>query len=346
MTLKDGGEGCGKDGAERDATAADTGELYRTFAAREAAGNSDSYRDLAERTGRDGELLALIGRLPEPKRQPNLLFGAVRHLGGPVGAGYPAFRAWVAAHWAEVRATVLARRTRTDEPGRCAVLLPLLAALPQPLALIEVGASAGLCLYPDRYRYRYDGPGLDEPVLGDGDGPVLECAATGTGAFRPPRRRPEVVWRAGVDLNPLDVRDDGDVRWLESLVWPEQTHRLERLRAAVRTARAEPPELLCGDLNQAVRTLVRRAPAGATPVVFHSAVLSHLPAREREEFAGTMRRLPGHWISNEAPAVLPAVAARLPRPAPADRAVLTLALDERPVAFTGPHGRSLEWFGS
>ena len=44
---------------------------------------------------------------------------------------------------------------QTNEAGRCAVLLPVLAALPQPLALLEVGASAGLCLYPDRYAYRY-----------------------------------------------------------------------------------------------------------------------------------------------------------------------------------------------
>ncbi len=40
----------------------------------------------------------------------------------------------------------MSKRTQTNEPGRCAVLLPLLAALPQPLALLEVGASAGLCL--------------------------------------------------------------------------------------------------------------------------------------------------------------------------------------------------------
>ena len=39
---------------------------------------------------------------------------------------------------------ILARRTQTNEPARCAVLLPALAQLPQPLALIEAGASAGL----------------------------------------------------------------------------------------------------------------------------------------------------------------------------------------------------------
>ncbi|MFJ2580140.1 DUF2332 domain-containing protein [Kitasatospora aureofaciens] len=320
---------------------------------------------MAEGVAGDGELRVLVAGLPAAKQQPNLLFGAVRYLGGPVTEGYPAFREWASAHWAEVSATMLARRTQTNEAGRCATLLPLLAALPGPLALIEVGASAGLCLYPDRYRYRYldaaageagavtAGPagGVVGGVVaefGAGASPVtLDCAVSGPvplpAALR--ERLPEVVWRAGIDLNPLDVRAEDDMRWLEALVWPEQTHRLDRLRGAVRIARAEPPELVRGDLNAAVRKLVALVPAGATPVVFHSAVLAYLSPEAREEFAVTMRGLPGHWISNEAVAVLPAVERRLPRPAPAGTGLFALALDERPVAFTGPHGQSLDWFG-
>jgi hypothetical protein len=155
---------------------------------------------------------------------------------------------------------------------------------------------------------------------------------------------PTVAWRAGVDLNPLDVRDADDVRWLECLIWPEQPHRLDRLRNAVRLARTDPPHLVRGDLNQTIRELVAQAPPDATPVVFHSAVLAYLVAGACDAFAETMRSLPGHWISNEAPGVLPSVERRLPCPEPAGRAVYALALDERPVAFTGPHGQSLEWF--
>jgi hypothetical protein len=54
-----------------------------------------------------------------------------------------------------------------------AVLLPLLVSLPQPLALLEVGASAGLCLYPDVYAYRYG-----DASVGAGD-VVLGCALSG-----------------------------------------------------------------------------------------------------------------------------------------------------------------------
>ncbi|MGW3043637.1 DUF2332 domain-containing protein [Kitasatospora sp. NPDC001159] len=327
-----------------------TGNLYLAFAEREARGNSAAYQELAERVAGDAELLGLLGELPVPKRQPNLLFGAVRHLGGPVTEGWPAFRDWAATRWDEVSATMLERRTQTNEAGRCATLLPLLASLPQPLALIEVGASAGLCLYPDRYRYRYVPEGESgaavEEFGAEGSPVTLECAVSGpvpmVDSLR--ERLPEVVWRAGIDLNPLDVRAEEDMRWLESLVWPEQTHRLERLRGAVQVARTEPPLLTRGDLNATVRELVAQAPAQATPVVFHSAVLAYLPPEAREEFAGTMRELPGHWISNEAIAVLPTVAERLPAQAPARPGLFALALDEQPVAYTGPHGQSLDWF--
>ena len=93
-----------------------------------------------------------------------------------------------------MRATVLARATQTNEAGRCAVLLPFLAELPQPLALLEVGASAGLCLLPDRYSYRYD----DGTDLDPHDGPrtsLLPCAL-GPGVAAPgacPRSRGEPV---------------------------------------------------------------------------------------------------------------------------------------------------------
>lgn len=80
-------------------------------------------------------------------------------------------------------------------------------------------------------------------------------------------------------------------------------------------------------------------------MVFHSAVLPYLSAGERDAFADTVRSLPGHWVSNESPGLLPSVEARLPRAVSADRAVFALALDERPVAFGGPHGQWLEWFG-
>jgi hypothetical protein len=293
---------------------------------------SPAYERLALAVARDPELLALAASLPEGKRQPNLLFGVVRLLGGPV-AEPGAFREYVLEHWPAIAAEASVRITQTNEAGRCALLLPVLAALPQPIALLEVGASAGLCLYPDRYGYRYG-----DRVVREGD-PMLECAVEGVA---PPRLVPRVAWRAGLDLNPLDVASPADVAWLEALIWPEHAHRRARLRAAAAVAAADPPLLLRGDLLDDLPALAARVPPGATPVVFHSSVLYHVPAARRAAFVELVRGLPGHWVSIEAPDVVPF--AGLPEP-PDGAHHNVLALDGVPLAWTRGHGQAMSWFG-
>ncbi|WP_345630748.1 DUF2332 domain-containing protein [Rugosimonospora acidiphila] len=308
-------------------------ETYVEFATCEARGVSPAYELLSLAVSRDADLLALLDTLPPGKRQPNLLFGVVRLLGGPIGDP-DAFREYAVANWPEIEARMRTRATQTNEAGRCALLLPVLAALPQPLALLEVGASAGLCLYPDRYSYRYG-----DHTVGAG-GPVLECAASG---IAPPDRVPEVVWRAGLDLNPLRVTDPDDLAWLDALIWPEHEHRRARLRAAAAVAAAEPPLLVRGDLVDDLPELAARAPAGATLVVFHSSALYQVPAPRREAFVEVVRGLPGHWIAIEAPGVVGY--GTLPVP-PDDTLHNVLALDGAPLAWTRPHGQGLAWFGA
>jgi hypothetical protein len=93
-------------------------------------------------------ILAYLSELPREKQQPNLLFAAVKYLHG-TPRGWEDFRALIQQRGDEIAGIMKARRTQTNVPERCATLLPLLARLPQPLALLEVGASAGLCLLPD-----------------------------------------------------------------------------------------------------------------------------------------------------------------------------------------------------
>jgi hypothetical protein len=310
-----------------------TAYRYRFMAERQLRGSSPSYERLCLGVADDPELIALLDTLPAPKRQPNLLLASVRYRRGPIGS-YPAFRAFVLAHWDELSATMLAQRTQTNEARRCAVLLPALATVPGPLALLEVGASAGLCLYPDRYAYRYD----DRPVLGSSP-LVLGCRTSG--AVPVPSQLPSVVWRAGLDLNPLDVRRDEDVRWLESLIWPEHAERFAVLRGAVALARQDPATVHAGDLLTDLPALAAQAPAGATLVVFHSAVLAYLTAAQRAQFRDVVAQLaeqrPTVWLSDEGPGVV--VDVQVPEgPVP-----FVLARDDSALATASPHGAWLHW---
>lgn len=122
-------------------------ELYRGMADRELRAVSPIYESLCRAVAASPAICALVADLPPAKWQPNLLLGVVRLLGGPIHR--PAdFLEFVRANWTGISASMLTHSTQTNEPGRCAVLLPLLAQLQGPLALIEVGASAGLVPVP------------------------------------------------------------------------------------------------------------------------------------------------------------------------------------------------------
>jgi hypothetical protein len=221
----------------------------------------------------------VLADLPPGKRQPNLLFGVLRWHGVPVEDPLAAL-AWLHEHSATALADMRARRTQTNEVARCAVLLPALAAIsPTPLALIEVGASAGLCLMFDAWRYHYVGADLDHYVGSSSTDLVLTC--TVEGQIPLPGHVPEIAWRTGIDLNPLDPGQPDVQRWLECLVWPEHHQRADNLRAALSVAQDSDVRVEVGDLITDLPELLRRVPHGLTPVVLHSATLAYLGEFER-----------------------------------------------------------------
>ena len=317
-------------------------ERYATFAADEARGSSEIYERLALAVAGSADVLEFLAALPAERRQPNLFFAAVRHLFG-VPDGERQLIDIVRRKHEPIRELMLSRTTQTNEPARCAILLPLLARLPQPLALLEVGASAGLCLLPDRYGYDYGVARLEPPTKATYSPPVFECR-TG-GAVPIPSALPTIAWRAGIDLNPIDVNATAETAWLETLVWPGQEQRVHRLRAALAVAQAEPPRIVKGNLLTDLAALMAEAPEFATLVVFHTAVLAYVASKaHREQFARVMRGSRAVWISNEVPSVFPDIARAAP-PAPR-RGLFLLAMDGRAVAWTGPHGESIAWFGA
>jgi hypothetical protein len=314
----------------------DVADHYRWFARVEAAPVSPAYAELAAAVAEDADVLAFLGTLPPLKRQANLLLAALTFLHGGPPAGGAQLHDRVVGDDDRLRSTMLSRATQTNEAARCSALLPLLADLPGPLALIEVGASAGLCLYPDRYGYEYDGVRVGPPSAVQ-----LRCTTTGRGPV--PRGVPRVVRRAGIDLNPLDPADPEDVDWLAALIWPGMVGRRERLHAAAAIAAREPAELVRGDVLDRLPEVVAAMPADSSVVVFHTAVLAYLDTAARDDFVELVTDLPVRWISQEGAGVLPTVAARLPEAPDAGENRFLLARDGEPLAWTRPHGGQIDW---
>jgi hypothetical protein len=296
--------------------------------------------EIAETVAATPWMLDFLASMPEAKWQPNVLLAVVRYLFGTPGSGRE-FVALVRQRSEEIAETMAVRSTQTNEPARCATLLPVLARLPQPLALLEVGASAGLCLLPDYYAYDYgDGHEVGPNASCGVEAPRFACRASPETPL--PEWNLEVAWRAGLDLNPVDLRDDAEVRWLEALVWPGEEYRVPRLRAACELARVVSPRVVRGDLRADLAALAAQAPAYATLVVFHTAVLAYVrDPGDREAFARSVAEVGAMWIANEAPRMIPGVSAE--PSAHADPAAFLLCVDAKPVAWTDGHGTWIDW---
>jgi len=317
---------------------------YRQFADAECKGYSDAYYRLALAVAEDDEVVGFIAGMSEI--QPNLFFASVQFLTGPgrMPMSGPELRALVKSRGSEIAEVMRSRRTQTNEVGRCAVLLP---ALPSgPLALIEVGASAGLCLLLHRFCYQYG-----STTIGVSSSPVqLRCTVAGPAPL--PAMLPQVVWRYGLDLHPVDVRDKDAVRWLRACVWSDHPERRRRQDGAVDLARVDPPSVRAGDLVDDLPALLAEVPQDAQLVVFHSAVLAYVDPERRQAFADVLaaasKRRDVVWISNEGAGIIPEIAALAPA-LPELRFLLgRTSFKNGPrhdelLALAHPHGAEVTW---
>jgi len=317
---------------------------YRRFADVECRGYSDAYYRLALAVSEDDDVVGFLADMPVI--QPNLFFASVQHLTGPdrMPSTGPELRTFLKRYSSEVGDLIRSRRTQTNEVGRCAVLLP---ALPSgPLALVEVGASAGLCLLLDQFYYDFG-----STQIGLASSRVhLRCALAGPTPL--PSAVPKIVWRWGLDVRPVDVRDDDAVRWLLACVWRDHHERRQRLEAAIDLARAQPPPVKAGDLVDDLPALLAEAPENARLVVVHSAVLTYVTPERRVAFAGVLADLSKGrdvvWVSNEGAGVIPEITALAP---PRREGSFLLGrtrfanrrrADEF-LALAHPHGAELAW---
>jgi hypothetical protein len=337
-------------------TAPDLERLRNNFAhflteTREQA--SPLYEEITRHILSDREMLAIaaeVGRPPEP----NLLFAAVHFLlmgsphealaayygslakspRAPTGA-YPTFRDFVLSHRSDVVALLRTRITQTNEVRRSAYLMLAFthiyeSAGRKPLALIDIGCSAGLHLLWDRYRYDFD---ID--ACGDADSPTrIDCALRGDKRPRIPDTMPPCAFRLGIDLNPIDLTDAVERRWLEAMLWPEHADRRRLTSAAISLALDDPPPMIRGDATKILREHLAAVPDDCTLVVYHCHALCQVQSHELDLFGRDLEELSHrrevYLLSAEGHTL------RLQR-------IVNGETESSLLARKDPHGRWVEW---
>jgi hypothetical protein len=284
-------------------------EIAKSFAhsaTHEFRGASLLYERLATGMSTDAELLSLAsGAISKPV--PMIFLAAVHFLllngaEHPIAEFYPdihsephpletdmypIFRDFCFRHQDEIEYLITTYHVQTNEVRRCACLLPAFGIAAKqaqglPLALVELGASAGLNLLWDRYSYDY-GNGI---IYGNRTSPVqLTCTVRGDRLPPLPETFPQIVSRIGIDLNPIDVRDQSAVNWLRAFIWPEHTARFDLLHRAVEIARNNPPELRKGDVLELLPGIINTLPPDSYPCLFHSFVSNQMSPEKRNHLA-------------------------------------------------------------
>jgi hypothetical protein len=259
---------------------------------------------------------------------------------GDASRTWPAFHAVVAENVPLLR-DWMSRGVQTNEVGRSAALvcgfLEVARRTGMGLRCLEIGASAGLNLRWDRFRYEAPngawGDAASPVVLRGfwaGDGPTFDVDA-------------RVVERAGCDPHPLDPTTDEGRLTLVSYVWPDQAERLALLRAACEVARRAPVTLERASAPDWLASRLAKPADGLATVVYHSIVFQYLdePTRDRlrtvldDAGARATTNAPFAWLRME------------PAGKQADLHLVTWpGGEERLVATTGYHGRDVRLAGA
>ena len=349
---------------------------FRLFGERWFAESSSLYTELSLSVADAPEIAAMLLAAPADQRSPTLFFAAVhfmvmRNPDEPLAACFPDWshsrpvadgaaarlRDLCLRRSEELTSLIASRHTQTNEVGRCSLLLPALEVISRgvgrrPLALVEVGCSAGLNLLMDRYGVDFGAAGRSGPA----DPPLTVRTEVRGGRIPPvPATWPTIAGRLGIEINPIDVRDPDDALWLRACVWPEHHERLQVLERALEIARADPPTVLAGDGVALLPGALRDLPSGAHPVVIHTQVLPYFSAETRDGWLDVVSGAAGDRDLTLLLCESMVFARTIMRPTPElealppDGMVLARidfsagARREEVLALTSAHGTWLEW---
>ena len=274
--------------------------------------SSPLYAQLSLEIAADPAILSLVTEADLSQQVSNLLLGAVHFLllsgipspladyypslstnPRPQQEAYPYFRAFCLEHADAIRRLVTTQRVQTNEVQRCTGLLPAFGVVAKhsdyrPHALVEIGASAGLHMLWDKYGYDYGEAGH----VGNHDSLVqLFCVPQGKLPPPLPDALPTVSHRVGIDLAPIDIKDDTAIRWLRALIWPEHNDRARLLEQAVQIARNDPPFIIAGSAADALPQILRTIPPEAVLCVYHSYTLNQCPPPIREKILDDLNEI-------------------------------------------------------
>jgi hypothetical protein len=237
----------------------------------------------------------------------------------------------------------LQQAPQTNEVGRSALLLAGLLEVAQctrtPLRLFEIGASAGLNLIPDRYRYQFG-----SVAWGSADARLC-LQPQWSGGVPPVDASLDIVGRYGVDLNPLDLADSEQRARLLSYVWADQVDRLVRVEAAIDTALEALPVIERMDAADWLeRYLKVDGEVGVTQVLTHSIVWSYLSQATRGRIEAHVHACAAHANSER-----PLAWVRFELTNDASTAALSVTIwpggVTRELALGHPHGSKVHYLG-
>ena len=233
---------------------------------------------------------------------------------------------------------------QTNEVGRAGALVPGLlcvaAATGLPLALNELGASAGLNLNMDRFACDLGG-------VTAGDAASAVIVRPHWQGPPPPSAGLHVVARQGVDIAPLDASDAAVAERLLAFIWADQPERLARIEAAITLARLHPPPLARGDAADWLERTLALA-GGVASVVYHSIAFPYSPPAAQARISAHLGT-----IGATATTAKPLAWLRLEMDDPANPAQPAIRLSlwlgghvqERLLGHAHAHGTFVQWAG-
>ncbi|MFP7199569.1 DUF2332 domain-containing protein [Lysinibacillus halotolerans] len=285
-------------------------EQFQRFAKYECENSSKLYEVLSYQIAEDAELLDIVTTIPTGQPKPNLLFAIVHYLLFekdeslknyyptfsdhllPAEEAFLPFKQFVLKHEQSLNELFQTKLVQTNEVRRCAYLYPMLAEIyeehKQPLALVEIGTSAGLQLGVDQYNYLYNG---EISVTNSKTPVIISSENIGTPLPNAIYTTPKVKTRIGVDLNPIDVKDENELRWLQALIWPEHHERRELLKAAANVVTQLDLHLVQGDGIAKLEELCELIPEGEMIVVFHTHVANQIPMEGRQQLVEKLSKI-------------------------------------------------------